>query len=155
MSTIQYKDFQGSVEFEDGRLIIRILHIDDFITAECDCASDAETVFKELVDEYFALCREAGRDPCRPFKGTFNIRVSPDLHRKAGMAAVSDGVSLNSWVEAAMTAHLERRVELSAFIKIVTRPEQAEQIIEPFGWGTLNAPNYKDRLPGDMKIRRH
>jgi hypothetical protein len=31
MTVLKYKDFQGSVCFEDGTLVLRILHIDDLI----------------------------------------------------------------------------------------------------------------------------
>jgi hypothetical protein len=36
MTVLKYKDFQGSVSFEDGTLVAQILHIDDLIVAECD-----------------------------------------------------------------------------------------------------------------------
>ena len=41
MSTLQYRDYQGEVEFDEDHLAIRILHIDDFITREVDSASQA------------------------------------------------------------------------------------------------------------------
>jgi predicted HicB family RNase H-like nuclease len=68
-STIHYKDFQGSVEFEDDRLIIRILHIEDLITTEMDSAAQARTAFAELVEDYLATCAELGKEPCRPKRG--------------------------------------------------------------------------------------
>ena len=64
MSTIHYKDFQGSVELEDDRLIIRILHIEDLITTEIYSAAQAQTAFAELVDDYLATCAEVGEEPC-------------------------------------------------------------------------------------------
>ena len=66
MSALRYKDFEGSVDFEDDRLIIRILHIDDFVTTEIDNASRAEAAFAELVEDYIATCEEIGKFPCRP-----------------------------------------------------------------------------------------
>ena len=54
MTTLQYKGFHGSVEFEDSRLVIQILHIDDIIATEIDSASAAQTAFEELVDDYLA-----------------------------------------------------------------------------------------------------
>jgi predicted HicB family RNase H-like nuclease len=107
VSTLHYKGYQGSVEFEDGRLVLQILHITDFISGECNAAGDAQTAFKTLVDDYLAACEEAGKQPDKPFKGSFNVRVSPDLHRQAAMAAADVGVSLNAFVEKAITKALE------------------------------------------------
>ena len=45
MTVLRHKDYQGAVTFEDGHLVIQILHIDDFITTECDSASSAQGAF--------------------------------------------------------------------------------------------------------------
>ncbi|MFZ3327173.1 MAG: hypothetical protein WA231_15320 [Methylocella sp.] len=39
MTVLKYEDLQGSVSFEDGTLVLQILHIDDLIVAQCDSAS--------------------------------------------------------------------------------------------------------------------
>ena len=109
MSTIHYKDFQGSVELEDDRLIIRILHIEDLITTEIDSAAQVQTAFAELVDDYLATCAEVGKEPCRPLKGSFNIRITPELHRQVAMAAVDCGESMNSWIASALEERIERQ----------------------------------------------
>jgi len=98
MSTIQYRGYQGEVAFEDGRLVLRILHIDDFITVEVDRASDVEGVFAELVDDYLASCAELGKTPDRPYKGLFNVRVTPELHRQTAFAAANERLTLNGFV---------------------------------------------------------
>src|SRR5689334_13828372 len=108
MSALRYKDFQGSVEFDDGQLIIRILHIDDFVTTEIDSAAKAQGAFEELVDDYLQTCKELGKEPCKPFKGSFNIRVSPDLHRQVAMAAADEGETMNAWISAALEARVQR-----------------------------------------------
>jgi predicted HicB family RNase H-like nuclease len=107
MTTLRYKDYQGSVTYEDGTLVLQILHIDDFITTECDSAADVQTAFEALVNDYLAACAEVGKEPNRPFKGSFNVRVSPDLHRRAAMAAADEGLSLNAWVERAIAQRFE------------------------------------------------
>ncbi len=107
MTTLRYKDYQGSVTYEDGTLVLQILHIGDFITAECDSAADAPKAFEALVDDYLATCAQVGKEPNRPFKGSFNVRVSPDLHRRAAMAAADEGLSLNAWVERAIAQRFE------------------------------------------------
>ena len=104
-----YKGFQGAVNYDDGTLFIRILHITDAVSTTCDSASDAEESFRDLVDDYIETCKEVGVEPNKPFKGTFNVRVKPSLHRDAAMAAAAGNVTLNSWVERAIREKLEPR----------------------------------------------
>jgi predicted HicB family RNase H-like nuclease len=114
MSVLRYKDYQGSVEFEDDRLIIRVLHIDDFITTEIDSASKAQPAFAELVEDYLATCTELGKEPCKPFKGSFNVRVTPELHRQVAMAAAEVNESMNAWIAKALEARVEHQKAMKA-----------------------------------------
>lgn len=106
MKTISYKGYQASVEYDDGVLYVRVLHIDDLLVGECLSAADAPKVMQELVDGYLADCAELGREPTKPFKGTFNVRVGPELHKRAAMSAAEEGLSLNSWVQSALEEKL-------------------------------------------------
>jgi predicted HicB family RNase H-like nuclease len=116
MSVLRYKDYQGSVDFEDDRLIIRILHIDDFITTEIDSASKAQAAFAELVDDYLTTCADLGKEPCRPFKGSFNIRVSPELHRQVAMAAAEANESMNAWIAKALEGHVAHQKAMKTVV---------------------------------------
>src|SRR5437762_1854181 len=103
-----YKGFQGAVEYDDGSLLVRLLHIEDAISATCQNAKEVLSTFHELVDDYIATCAELGDPPNKSFRGSFNIRIQPQLHRQAAMAAVATGVSLNTWVESAIEERLLR-----------------------------------------------
>jgi predicted HicB family RNase H-like nuclease len=107
MTILKYKDYQGEVGYEDGVLVIRLLHLDDFVTAECDKASDVQRTFEELVDDYLETCRQVGKEPHKPFRGTFNVRVSPALHRQIAMLASEEGITLNAWVARAIDERRE------------------------------------------------
>ncbi len=107
MTVLKYKDYQGSVTYEDGRLVIKILHIDDIYVSEISNASKALAAFEDLVEDYIETCKELGKEPAKPFKGSFNVRVSPELHKNAAMAALQLGQSLNSFVEDALDRYLE------------------------------------------------
>lgn len=106
MKTISYKGYQASVEYDDGTLFVKVLHIDDLLLAECDSASDAPKALAELVDAYLEDCAQLGREPTKPFKGTFNVRVGPELHKRAAISAAEEGVSLNNWVQSALEEKL-------------------------------------------------
>ncbi len=102
MSIVRYKDYQAKVEFEDNCLVIHVLHINDFLAAECDQASDVQGTFENLIDEYLSDCEELGHEPDKPFKGSFNVRIAPESHRQAAMAAAARSETLNAWVTAAI-----------------------------------------------------
>src|SRR4051794_2954840 len=99
MTHLRYKDYQGSVTFADGTLLIQILHIDDLITTECQSAAEAQKAFEDLVDDYIETCAQLNKSPSKPFKGSFNVRVTPTLHRSIAMHAAENGESLNSYVQ--------------------------------------------------------
>jgi predicted HicB family RNase H-like nuclease len=58
--------------------------------------------FHTAVDEYLQFCAAKGKEPEKPFKGSFNVRISSELHRKLAIAASSRGISLNTLVEDAI-----------------------------------------------------
>lgn len=67
-----------------------------------------ETAFKEAVDDYLETCHELGREPEKPFKGTFNVRTGQDLHRRASIYASAHDKTLNQVVNEALDTYLQR-----------------------------------------------
>ena len=61
-----YKGFQGSVEYDAGIFLIRLLHIDDAISTTCKNAPEVESAFEELVDDYLDTCEQIGKEPKEP-----------------------------------------------------------------------------------------
>src|SRR3546814_217561 len=108
MTILKHQGYQGSVTFEDGRLVIQVLHIRDFLSAECDRASEAQKIFEDLVDQYLRDCAEHGWEPNKPFSGSYNVRISPNTHRECAMAAKESGLSLNAWTAEAIEEKLEK-----------------------------------------------
>lgn len=116
MTNIKYKDYIGSVEYEDGQLVLQVLHIDDVVTTTIDSASQAESAFADLVEDYIATCVELGKDPCKSFKGSFNVRVTPQLHRAVAMAASAMDETMNAWIAKALEARVERQKARRVFM---------------------------------------
>jgi predicted HicB family RNase H-like nuclease len=48
-------------------------------------------------------CKEEGVAPEKPYSGKFNVRLSPELHRKTAILAKKKNMSLNGFVEKAIT----------------------------------------------------
>ena len=62
--------------------------------------------FHEAVDDYLELCKEQGKVPEKAYKGSFNVRISPELHRQAALCATANQMTLNNFVENAMRKFL-------------------------------------------------
>lgn len=100
-NTIQYKGYVGSVEFseEDGLFYGKVMGIRSLISYEGETASELVADFHSAVDEYLALCQEEGKKPEVAYKGSFNIRISPELHRRLAVYAAAHNISLNRYIE--------------------------------------------------------
>jgi predicted HicB family RNase H-like nuclease len=108
--TLQYKGYDGLVLYsaEDKLLYGYIASIRDMVTYEGAGIKDLEANFHAAVDEYLAFCKETGKTPDVPFKGTFNVRVGRDLHRRAALLAESRKIKLNTVVQQALEEYLSQ-----------------------------------------------
>jgi len=103
-NTMEYKNYVGSVEFSesDGVFFGKVMGIRAMISYEGTTAKELVEDFHGAVDDYLKLCEEEGKEPERAYKGSFNVRVSPELHKQAVIYASSRQMSLNSLVESAL-----------------------------------------------------
>ena len=97
---LNYKGYLGHVEFDDENELFvgEVINTKDVITFQADTAHGLKQAFVESIDDYIDFCRERNEKPEKPFSGKFNLRISPELHREAYVAAKQSGMSLNSWV---------------------------------------------------------
>ena len=116
MSLLSYKGHLGSVEFDqEERLFFgRLQHIRALVSYEATDADGLVRAFEAAVDDYLEQCREQGIAPETPLKGSFNVRIGPDLHRRAVIAASRSGVSLNAFVTRALEAAVTQSPEPAA-----------------------------------------
>ena len=103
-NTMEYKVYVGSVEFSesDSLLFGKVIGIRSLISYEGTTAKTLIKNFHETVDDYLALCEARGEEPEKAYKGSFNVRISPQLHKQAVICAITKRVSLNSFVEKAL-----------------------------------------------------
>lgn len=108
---LKYKNYIAKIEYssEDQLLYGKIEGIRDLVNFESDSATGIEDEFHAAVDDYLQSCEELNLEPDKPFKGSFNIRISPDLHREAYFSAIKKGISLNKLTENAISAYLSKK----------------------------------------------
>lgn len=103
-NTMEYKGYVGTVEFseEDSLFFGKVMGIRALISYEGTNAAELIMDFHNAVDDYLEFCKENGKEPEKAYKGTFNVRISPELHKQAVIYAATQQMSLNSFVENAM-----------------------------------------------------
>lgn len=108
---MDYQGYKGSAEVsvEDECIHGRILFIEDVITYEGETFAELRTAFTEAVDRYLADCAAHGKSPNKACSGSFNVRVGPERHRAAAIAARQAGQSLNEFVSESVRCAIERQ----------------------------------------------
>ena len=105
---LDYKGYSGTVEYSkaDNVLFGKVLGIKGYISYEGDSLQALIEDFKNVVDDYLDECAEDGVEPQKPYKGSFNVRISPELHRTIALYSASRGQTLNSTVEEALKRYV-------------------------------------------------
>jgi predicted HicB family RNase H-like nuclease len=99
MNTMTYRGYTARVEYDerDNILVGRILGIRDIISFHGQTVDGLRKQFELAVKDYLADCESKGVPPEKPASGKLLLRVPPELHGKALVAAQASGKSLNQW----------------------------------------------------------
>jgi len=101
MKLLQYKGYYGSIEasIEDDCLYGKLEFIDPLVNFEGSNVKELDRAFKEAVDDYLVDCENLDREPSKPYKGSFNVRIGANLHKQAVISAREQDVNLNEFVK--------------------------------------------------------
>jgi predicted HicB family RNase H-like nuclease len=107
---LTYKDYLGSVHFnaDDEIFFGKIEGIDDLVSFEGKTVIELKKAFEDAVNDYKKLCKEAGKESEKSYKGSFNVRISSEIHRKAKRLAIMNGLSLNQFIQKAVEEEVNR-----------------------------------------------
>jgi predicted HicB family RNase H-like nuclease len=105
---IIYKGFIGSVHYagEDRVFYGKVEGVNDLIAFEGSTVNELEEGFKYMVNEHIKDCTTKNIPLEKSYKGNLNIRLSPELHKKAAHNAAMRGVSLNQYINDALKKDL-------------------------------------------------
>jgi predicted HicB family RNase H-like nuclease len=109
VNTMSHKGYTARVEYDDRDNIFvgRILGIRSIISFHGETVSKLRAEFEHAIEDYLTECKQRGIKPEKPASGKLLLRVPPEVHGKALVAAQAAGKSLNQWA----TELLERAVE--------------------------------------------
>jgi predicted HicB family RNase H-like nuclease len=103
-----YDNFIGSVHFsaEDETFYGKIEGIDDLVLFEGQTVEGLKLAFKDAVEDYTAACEKYGKQVEKSYKGSFNVRIGPELHKKIARATAKMGIPLNQFIQKAVEDEL-------------------------------------------------
>lgn len=106
---LEYKDYLGTVEYSAADKILygKVIGINGLVSYEGSSIESLQADFEEAVDDYLEMCNEKGIEPQKTYKGTFNVRISPALHRHLAVFAAAHNKTLNATVEEAISQYVK------------------------------------------------
>ncbi|OCH66692.1 antitoxin HicB [Vibrio diabolicus] len=142
---LKYKGFYGSVShsIEDEVIHGKIECINDLVTYEAETIAELKAAFEEAVDDYLETCELIGKEPEKPMSGSFNVRIGPELHKKAYLEAKSLGLSLNELVKVAVEEKLSKERQLHMHVHVATNKAGRESSTFTSSFGSSEAPRFK------------
>lgn len=101
---MEFKGYIGNVSYDDEAKIFHgeVINTRDVITFQGKTVRQIEKAFKDSVNDYIQWCEKEGVSPEKPYSGKFNLRISPELHKKIAYAAGKLNISINKFVEKAL-----------------------------------------------------
>ena len=105
---LEYKGYYGTVEYssEDNILYGKVAGISGLLSYEGGSIEELKADFEAAVDDYLESCEKQNIEPQKVYRGSFNVRISPSLHKSLALYAAAHNQTLNSTVENAIRAYV-------------------------------------------------
>ena len=117
-NTLKYRGYHGQIEFsaEDNLFVGHVIGIQGSLNFHGSSIDEITVSFHDCIDGYLEMCKTFGREPDKEYKGSFNVRISPPLHRSAAIQAEAEGKSLNQFIQEAIEEKLSPGQEIVAIM---------------------------------------
>lgn len=99
MGTLKYKGYTGSVDYseQDNCLYGKVMGMGKVcITYEGQDVNTLRQDFEGAVDDYLNLCKQRNIQPEKPYTGSLNVRLTPEIHSRLATIANNEGTSINN-----------------------------------------------------------
>lgn len=99
MNTMNHTGYTARVEFDerDNIFVGRVLGIRTTISFYGENVAGLRAEFESAVEDFLRECKQEGLKPQKPASGKLLLRVPPEVHGAALVAAQAAGKSLNQW----------------------------------------------------------
>ncbi len=99
MNTMNHKGYTARIEFDerDNIFVGRALGLHTIISFHGETVVELRSEFECALEAFLRDCKEQGVRPEKPASGKLMLRVPPEVHGAAMVAAQAAGKSLNQW----------------------------------------------------------
>jgi len=99
MNTMNHKGYTARIEFDerDNIFVGRVLGLHTMISFHGETVKGLRVAFVTAIEEFLRDCKERSVRPEKPASGKLMLRVPPEVHGAALVAAQAAGKSLNQW----------------------------------------------------------
>jgi predicted HicB family RNase H-like nuclease len=99
MNTMQHRGYTARIEFDerDSIFVGRALGLRSIISFHGETVAQLRSELEAAVDDFLQDCQAQGIKPEKPASGKLMLRVPPEVHGAAIVAAQASGKSLNQW----------------------------------------------------------
>ena len=104
MNTMSHKGYTARIEFDerDNIFVGRILGLHTIISFHGETVVELRSELEAAIEAFLRDCKEQGVRPEKPASGKLMLRVAPEVHGAALVAAQAAGKSLNQWAAAVL-----------------------------------------------------
>lgn len=105
---LEYGGYHARIELDSEEMIFvgTVFGINDSLSFHGTSIEELREHFKECIDDYLLLCSQIGKEPEKEFRGSFNIRIDPELHKEIAYSAFKNNRSMNKEIEIAVSEYL-------------------------------------------------
>lgn len=99
MNAMSHKGYTARIEFDarDNIFVGRVLGLRAMISFHGETVAMLRSEFETAIEDFLRDCKEQGVRPEKPASGKLMLRVPPEVHGAALIAAQAAGKSLNQW----------------------------------------------------------
>ena len=99
-SVIEYNGYHAKIEYdaEDDIFVGEVIGIVDSLSFHGSSIEEIHQMFEQSIDNYLDFCEKIGKEPNKEFKGSFNIRIPSELHKKVCIEAAKENISQNQYI---------------------------------------------------------
>ena len=106
---LEYKGYHARIEFDSEDMIFvgTVFGINDSLSFHGSSVEELQNKFSTCIDNYLLMCSEIGKEPEKEFRGSFNVRIDPELHKEIAYSAYKHNRSMNKEIEIAISDYLD------------------------------------------------
>jgi predicted HicB family RNase H-like nuclease len=105
---MRYKGYLARIDYDEADRVFAgsVLGLAEHISFHGASVDELRGDFEFAIDHYLSVCREAGINPQKQAGGKVLLRLPPETHAEALIAAQAAGLSLNDWLVRAVRQQL-------------------------------------------------